>query len=189
MPPGYLSTLEAARICDVSVFSIQRWFDEGLLTGATLPGGRRRIGKASLDAFIRKHAITPAPAGPTARRILLVDDDTGTLATMRAALAAVGGCEVREATSGLEAGLALAAFRPQGVVVNLGLEGVGGAILVKRIRESQAGHPVRIVVLAGAAEAADDAALKLSGAHAVVRKPVNGKELVKALRLGAAGQA
>ena len=47
---GYLSTIAAAKLCGVSVFSVQRWFDEGILAGARLPGGRRRIDAKSLDA-------------------------------------------------------------------------------------------------------------------------------------------
>ncbi len=53
----YFTTREVAKICDVSIFSVQRWFDAGLLKGSTLPGGWRRVDFASLDEFCKKHNI------------------------------------------------------------------------------------------------------------------------------------
>ena len=65
-PKRFISTFDAARTCGVSVFSVQRWFDEGLLIGAKLPGGRRLIDPASLDQFMRKHALKSNERGPNA---------------------------------------------------------------------------------------------------------------------------
>ena len=56
----YISTLEAAKLCGVSTFSVQRWFDEGLLVGARLPGGKRKIAAESLRRFMQEHGLLPA---------------------------------------------------------------------------------------------------------------------------------
>src|SRR5258706_6486452 len=45
---GSVSTMQAARMCGVSTFSVHRWFDPGMLPGTNLPGGRRRLSAASL---------------------------------------------------------------------------------------------------------------------------------------------
>lgn len=181
---GYISTLQAARMCGVSVFSIQRWFDEGLLIGATLPGGRRRIASASLEAFMKKHIITATGASEAdATRILLVDDDARLLSVMRESLEGHGGCLVRAAASGLEAGLALSEFRPEVIVLDVLLEDVPGQILVKRIRESQAGRTVRIVAISGKASEADERGIQQAGANAFLRKPFTMADLVKAIGL------
>jgi len=60
--PKYLSSLEAARLLEVSSFSIQRWFDQGLFKGPTLPGGKRRITVESFLAFAKKHNFEIDPA-------------------------------------------------------------------------------------------------------------------------------
>lgn len=52
-----VSTIQAAKMCNVSVFSIQRWFDSGLLKGGKLPGGKRLIDVESLQKFIEEHKI------------------------------------------------------------------------------------------------------------------------------------
>ena len=65
--PKYLSTLEVARLLEVSTFSIQRWFDGGLLKGPTMPGGTRLITMESFLAFVKKHnyKIDPEEIRPT----------------------------------------------------------------------------------------------------------------------------
>jgi predicted site-specific integrase-resolvase len=66
--PKYLSPLEVARLLEVSTFSIQRWFDEGLFEGPTLPGGKRRITVESFLAFAKKHNFEIDPAEIRAAR-------------------------------------------------------------------------------------------------------------------------
>jgi len=179
-----ISTLQAARMCGVSVFSIQRWFDDGLLTGGTLPGGRRRIAMTSLEAFMKKHVITAAPAASgSSTRILLVDDDARLLGVMKDGLDAAGGSLVRVASSGLEAGLAMGDFKPDVLVFDMQLEDVPGSILIKRLRESSAGRSTRIVAITAKASDADAKSFLTAGANAVLHKPFGTAELLKAIGL------
>jgi len=178
---GYVSTIAAARLCGVSVFSIQRWFDEGLLTGAKLPGGRRRIDAKSLDAFIKKHVVL-ASGNPNLdqRRVLVVEDDAKLLEVMREGLVA-SGFLVRAATSGLEAGLALADFHPDCVVLDVMLEDLPGATIVRQIRGAQAGRAARIVAISGKAGSHDVQEILAAGANAYLKKPFTQAELLKAI--------
>jgi predicted site-specific integrase-resolvase len=66
--PKYLSTVEVARLLEVSTFSIQQWFDRGLFEGPTLPGGKRRITMESFLAFVKKHDYSIDPAEIPAAR-------------------------------------------------------------------------------------------------------------------------
>jgi hypothetical protein len=50
----YVSSFDAAYALEVSVFSLQRWFDQGTLKGSKLPGGRRRLFIAGLREFAKK---------------------------------------------------------------------------------------------------------------------------------------
>ena len=53
-----LDTGEAARLCDVSINTVVRWIERGLLPAHTLPGSRfRRIMRADLEAFMREHGM------------------------------------------------------------------------------------------------------------------------------------
>jgi len=179
----HVSTLEAARILGVSTFSVQRWFDEGLLSGARLPGGKRRIAAESLRRFMAEHGILPARAeAPDRMRVLLVEDDARLLAVMKDALTDTGEFFVHTATGGMDAGLALAEFSPDAVVLDVMLEDVPGSALVRRLRQSPLGHSVRIVAISGRAEPEDISEIKAAGADVFLAKPFEPRDLLRVLR-------
>ena len=178
----YVTTRQAAKLCGVSIFSVQRWFDEGLLTGSTLPGGWRRIALSSLDTFMRKHNMIPSTGDQAdLHRVLLVDDDPKLLSIMNDALASIEKYRVQTAVSGLEAGLAMMEFKPDSVVLDVMLEDVPGAQIVRRIRESQVGRSIRIVAISGAAADGDKKEVLAAGADAYLTKPFPMAELIKVL--------
>ncbi len=182
----YVSTLEAAKICGVSTFSIQRWFDEGLLVGARLPGGKRRIEADSLRRFMAEHGLLPSASSTGDRaRILLVEDDAKLLDVMRDALSEGNRLLVQTASTGLDAGLALAEFKPDVIVLDVMLEDVPGPALVRRIRQSPVGRSVRIVAISGKAGPEDIREMKAAGANAFLPKPFEMRELLKALQIPA----
>ncbi len=178
----YVTTRAAAHLCGVSIFSIQRWFDEGLLVGSTLPGGRRRISVSSINQFMHKHNMTPAAgSGAGLKRVLLVDDDAKILSVMREALSLGGEYMIKSASSGFEAGLAVTEFQPDFIILDVMLEDVPGSQIVRRIRESQAGRGIRIIAISGKAEPCDVEEILAAGANAYLRKPFTTADLIKAL--------
>jgi CheY-like chemotaxis protein len=183
----YISTLEAARLCGVSTFSIQRWFDEGLLIGARLPGGKRKIEAESLRRFMQEHGLLPSPSAvKTDRmRILIVEDDAKLMDVMKEYLVQDGDFLVQTATNGLDAGLALSEFKPDAVILDVMLEDVPARSLVQRIRQSPVGRSARIVAISGKAHADDIREIKAAGANAFLQKPFEMRELLKALKLPA----
>ena len=72
-------------------------------------------------------------------------------------------------------------FRPDSVVIDVKLEDVPGAQVVRRIRESQVGRSIRIVAISGKAADADKAEILAAGADAYFTKPFVMAELIKAL--------
>ncbi|MEK7476938.1 MAG: response regulator [Candidatus Coatesbacteria bacterium] len=181
--PQHVSTLEAARILGVSTFSVQRWFDEGLLSGARLPGGKRRIAAESLRRFMQEHGILPAHAeAPDRLRVLIVEDDARLLEVMKDVLTETGEFLVQTATGGLDAGLAIAEFNPDAVVLDVMLEDVPGSAVVRRLRQSSLGRSVRIIAISGRASPEDVAEIKAAGADIFLAKPFEPRDLLKALR-------
>lgn len=180
--PDYVTTRQAAKLCGVSIFSVQRWFDEGLLHGSTLPGGWRRIALSSLNTFMRKHTIIPSTGDQAhLHRVLLVDNNAKLLSIMKDALVSVGKYRVQTAATGLEAGMAMMEFKPDSVILDVMLEDVPGAQIVRRIRESQVGRSIRIVAISGRAADADKGEILAAGADAYFKKPFAMAELIKAL--------
>jgi len=182
-PKRFISTFDAARTCGVSVFSVQRWFDEGLLRGAKLPGGRRLIDPSSLDQFMRKHALKSSERGSDVLRVLVVEDDPPLLEILKDCLAAAGGFIVETATGGLSAGLKIADFRPHCLVLDVMLEDVPGPTIVREIRQSQVGAAMRIIAISGKAMDKDIEEVMDAGANAYLQKPFKMEVLVKSLRM------
>jgi len=107
-------------------------------------------------------------------RILLIDDDVN-LREVLAFTLREQGHEVEAAPDG-EAGLArLAAFRPEVVITDLKMPGIGGLEVLASVRETDAAIPVILLTAFGSIEEAVEA-MKL-GAHHYLTKPYNRDEL------------
>jgi len=113
------------------------------------------------------------------KRVLVVDDEQAIRRLLKAGLEAAG-YQVLEAADG-EKGLSLAATEaPELVVLDLGLPGLGGAAVLKRLREwSQ----VPVLVLTVQDSEADKVALLDAGADDYLTKPFGVPELLARLRV------
>ncbi len=116
---------------------------------------------------------------PLRARVLVVDDERFFRDAIRDALLAAGiGCE--SAANGEEA-LRLARDPEIGaVVLDLGLPGVGGLEVLRKLRAEQ--PLVRVLVLAGQAEQRDVLGALRLGAADYLAKPLHDEELVLSLR-------
>lgn len=181
----YISTLQVARLLDVSALSVQRWFDAGHLAGARLPGGKRMIETAVLKRFLDKQGIKlPPAAGRSQPVILVVDDEPKFLGQMRTFLELSGRWSVLTAANGLTAGAMLAKHAPDCVVVDVMLERPGGAELVRSIRATEAGARTRIVAISGRAGPEDVERIVRAGADAYLVKPFKMRALEDAINAG-----
>jgi excisionase family DNA binding protein len=176
----YISTLEAAKLCGVSTFSVQRWFDEGLLVGARLPGGKRKISADSLKRFMQEHGLLPAEGAKVdTRRVLVVDRDARTLDVIKEHLAQTGEFLVQTASNGLDAGLAAAEFKPDVVIVNIGIEDIPATTILQRIHQSPVTRHSRLIAVANKGSSEEEREARKAGADAFLTKPLNVKELHK----------
>ena len=80
-------------------------------------------------------------------KVLCVDDNPDT-AQSAADLLALAGCDTRACSGATSALREAVEFDPDVAVLDLGMPGMDGIELAKRLRE-QAGHPVRLVALTG----------------------------------------
>jgi len=140
-------------------------------------------------------AGAPAPAqqggdgGPEAllegRRLLVVDDNGDAAESLALLLHAVG-AEVRTAHDG-EAGLAQAAeFRPQAVLLDLGMPGMDGFEVARRLRRDPAQAGLVIVALTGWGQEEDRRRTRAGGFDHHLTKPVDIDALLDILaRVGA----
>jgi response regulator RpfG family c-di-GMP phosphodiesterase len=142
--------------------------------------GRPDLGSS---ARIRVTASTPpadadvrAPAELAARRrVLIVDDDSSLRLLLRTTLAA-DGFEVEEAGSAEQAEQLARFWRPDIVVLDVGLPGTDGLTLCRELKRSSRKENVAVMLLTGA-DTTEEAA-RAAGADALFRKPFSPLELV-----------
>lgn len=114
------------------------------------------------------------------RRVLVVDDDVDAAEMLSQALQAAGH-EVRHEHDGASALVAAAQFQPDVVLLDLGLPGMDGLEVARRLR----GYPqlagVRIVALTGFAQVTDRSRSAAVGIESHLVKPVDMNTVMDAI--------
>ena len=114
-------------------------------------------------------------------RILVVDDNADTVKGM-AILLNLAGHEVVTAHDGPQAIEAVRAYRPQFILLDLGLPGMSGYDVAKRLREEEGCEDALIVAVSGYGQEEDRHRTKAAGFDHHLLKPVSYDELFTLLR-------
>jgi signal transduction histidine kinase len=140
---------------------------EGLGKGSTFSV---RLPRVVNRAVPRAAVATPAPS-PTRLRILIVDDNEDAREMLRVHMT-MQGHEVHEASDGL-AGVELAvSVKPDVALIDIGLPGLDGYQVARRIRARMDGRPIRLIAFTGYGQADDRLHALEAGFDAHVVKPV-----------------
>ena len=118
-------------------------------------------------------ALRPAPAGSTTpRRILIVDDNTDSAKSL-ATLQNRRGHQTRVAFNGPEAIATAAEFRPEIILLDIGLPGMDGFEVARQIRAMPTLARTFLVAMTGYASAADRADATAAGFDEHLVKPID----------------
>jgi PAS domain S-box-containing protein len=155
------------------------------LHGGTLEASSPGLGRGS--EFVMKLPLAACTAGarserserpdvnPTgalpSRRILVIDDNRDSAASL-VMLLRLSGHEVRDANDGRQALAILEDFVPELVLLDLGMPGMSGYEVARRIRSDPRYRDVRIVAVSGYGSAEDRQRTKVSGFHDHLVKPI-----------------
>ncbi len=120
------------------------------------------------------------PFRATGRRILVVDDNVDSASSLAMMLQMMGH-EVRTAHDGLEGVEAGAAFRPDLILLDIGMPKLNGYDACRRIREQPWGENVGIVALTGWGQDEDKRRSQEAGFNGHLVKPVEPAALEKLL--------
>ncbi len=185
----YFTATEAANLLMVSPVTVRKWAQKGALPSVSTLGGHRRFVFEELQRFAQEHGIPASDDAETndAReplRILLVDDDSIFAEYVREiVLSASPGATVACAADGFEAGKLSETLRPQLVVMDINMPGIGGIELCRRLRSNSTTAGARLVVMSGDMSAENSAAARAAGADACLQKGTKRAEILAALGL------
>jgi two-component system CheB/CheR fusion protein len=119
-------------------------------------------------------AAPPAePAGPVPPRRVLVVDDNRDSADSLATLLQLGGHEVVTAHNGMKALEAARAFRPDVVLLDIGLPGMTGLEVARALRERPETRPALIVAMTGYGQDTDRERSREAGFDYHLVKPLD----------------
>jgi PAS domain S-box-containing protein len=110
------------------------------------------------------------------RRILVADDNLDSASSMEILLELLGN-EVRAVHDGVEAVVAAERFRPEVVLMDVGMPRLNGYEATRRIREQPWGREMIIVALTGWGQASDKAMSREAGCDGHLVKPIDLAEL------------
>jgi CheY-like chemotaxis protein len=116
----------------------------------------------------------------TARRILVVDDNEDSAISL-ATLLSLTGNETHIAHNGLEAVEAAETFRPNIVLLDIGMPRLNGCDTARKMREQPWGRNIVLVATTGWGQEKDRDKSKEAGIDAHMVKPVNFDELITLL--------
>jgi excisionase family DNA binding protein len=176
---GFYTTHEAARVLGVSLPTVVNWIKARRLKAHRTPGGHRRIARGELAAFMLRHGM-PLPGelsdAVQERRKALVVADAGPAREGLVRQLAQGGWAVEQASPGFAAGVAVARFAPDVLVLAVAAPDGGDTLEALRGDRELAALPV---VAIGAGDAAER--LAAAGCAQVLRRPLAAGALVEAV--------
>jgi len=108
----------------------------------------------------------------TPRRILVVDDNVDNAESIRL-LFQLAGHQVRTAYNGHDALAAACAFRPEVVLLDIGLPGMDGYEVARRLREAAGGKKMLLIAQTGYGQEEDRRRSREAGFYAHLVKPVD----------------
>jgi signal transduction histidine kinase/ActR/RegA family two-component response regulator len=120
-------------------------------------------------------------------RVLVVEDNADTRETLRRVLE-LDGHEVQEAADGPEGVEIALSSRPEAVIVDIGLPGLDGYEVARRVRAALGEAPL-LVALTGYGQAEDRRQSREAGFDVHLVKPVSPEQLAAALASGRVGEA
>jgi PAS domain S-box-containing protein len=122
----------------------------------------------------------PGPGAGPKRRILVVDDNRDS-ADMMAKMLELLGNEARTAWDGIEAVAVAEQFRPQVILMDIGMPKLNGYEASRRIRAEPWGRDIVVIALTGWGHEVDRARSKSAGCDGHLVKPVSRDDLEKVL--------
>ncbi len=145
--------------------------------------------KGSVFTFRMRRAaqVSAAPPGiaphvnlPEHLRILIVDDNPDAATTLNMLMTSFG-YETCVVGTGLEALQSVGVFKPNVVLLDIGLPGIDGYEVARRLRAMKSNQRIKIVAVTGWGQEADKQKSRAAGIDVHLMKPVDAAELRIAL--------
>ena len=163
---------QAAKQCSINRVTLWRSVKSGKLKSFLTPGGHYRIYERDLQEFMRERKMRPTSYGdPKGKKILIVDDEFAIRKLLTQILTG-SGYLVEAASDGFDAGIKVAQFEPDLVILDLLMPGIDGFDVCRRLKETPSTSDISIIILTGFATEENRSRILRAGVDAFLEKPV-----------------
>jgi two-component system CheB/CheR fusion protein len=158
------------------------------LHGGTISARSEGLGKGStFEVRLPLTSKTPRVAAPVearqadGTRVVIVEDNCDAR-NMVSQLLRLDGYQLSAAADGVEGCQVILRERPDVALIDIGLPGMDGYEVARRVRAELGGHPIRLVALTGYGRSEDRQAVRDAGFDEHLVKPVDLDDLTRVLR-------
>ena len=170
-----LTTGRIAAYCQVSHVTVLKWIKSGKLRAYTIPSGHYRVQEEDFKDFLIAHnmPVDGSFFGETSKRILVVDDEPTVVSLIVDVLQENGrGYELATASDGFEAGLQVAGFKPDLIILDLVLPRADGFEVCQRVKSDPATKHIKVLLVTAYPEAITEERFLTCGADDYLIKPL-----------------
>lgn len=191
--PAYYTTHQVAKFLGVSLPTVVNWINSGRLPAHKTPGGHRRIARNDIIAFAREHSYpldrSLVETDNKRQRVLVVDDERDFSDLVRDYLSLKGDLEVEVADSGFQAGMTVARFKPDVILMDIMMPGMDGFQVHRMLRGDPDTKHIPIVACTAYRDPLIDQRVREERFDGFIEKPVKLDRLLEIVRqhLGAVG--
>jgi excisionase family DNA binding protein len=184
------SALEVANICGVVNQTAINWIRSGHLKAFTTPGGQYRVYAEDLSVFLSKRGMrVPDDVARTIKNdvewdtLIIIDDDRDLNEILKRWFEKkMPNYTIIQAFDGFEAGTQLSIAKPGFILLDIGLPGIDGYELCKRIKEDpNFGRPF-VIIITGISIPADKKNVLMEWSDAFLEKPLNFNQLTSIVK-------
>ena len=178
MSKDIFSTTEVARICRVSRMTVNRWLKEDDLKGyKSTPKSNWKVTKKDLIKFMQSNNIPLDLLKTGEVKILIVDDEIDITSFISSVLEKERNLEIDVANSGFKAGVKLAEFKPDLVILDIVLGDMDGREFFEHIKENSELNETKVIGISGKIAPSEEQSLLEQGFSDFIRKPFKIKTL------------
>lgn len=175
------TTYQIGKFCQVNIRTVIRWIETGKLKAYSTPGGHRRVKWSDLMGFLSQNRM-PIPKEleeAKKKKILLVDSDEKSLEGATKILQKIPDAEVRATSSGFDAGMLVADWVPDLLLLGFIMPELDGFEVTRKLRENNRLKKISIIAVTSIKDADELNKIKNCGVDAVISKPIESESFLK----------
>ena len=181
MPEKIYTTFQIGKFCQVNIRTVIRWIETGKLKAYSTPGGHRRVKWSDLITFLTQNRM-PIPREleeAKKRKVLVVDDDPDFLEIASKVIEKIPEAEVRTTASGFDAGILVAEWNPDLILLDFLIPDLDGFDVTKKIRTNPRLKKIPIIAVTSISDPAGLEKVKNCGVNSVITKPIENESFLK----------